>query len=268
MHNQLENDPLSNDNIVLKLSKKSDTISSRSEAFNEIINYRRAIRDYDPNADFNSEVVRRSMERALLSPSSSNLQLWEFHRIRDKESLKQMTRFCMGQHAAKTANELVVIAVRIDKIKEHIQWNEKIVQNAIMGHKPDKIERKKLNYYQKLLPFMYSNDPLGIWGKIKNILLWTAAFKKPTIRRADRTSMRIMAHKSVALAAQTFMLALASEGYDSCPMEGFDSVRIKKFLKLPHKSEINMVISVGIRKPERNYGPRPRINTDQVIFEH
>ena len=37
-------------------------------------------------------------------------------------------------------------------------------------------------------------------------------------------------HKSVGLAAQTFMLSIAAEGYDSCPMEGFDSKKLKSFL--------------------------------------
>ena len=35
-------------------------------------------------------------------------------------------------------------------------------------------------------------------------------------------------HKTCALAAQTFMLAMSNEGYDTCPMEGFDSRRVKK----------------------------------------
>ena len=34
--------------------------------------------------------------------------------------------------------------------------------------------------------------------------------------------MRVTAHKSCALAAQTFMIAMANEGYDTCPLEGLD----------------------------------------------
>ena len=71
--------------------------------------------------------------------------------------------------------------------------------------------------------------------------------------------MRIVAHKSAGLAAQTFMLSMAAEKYDTCPMEGSDTLRIKKILKLPFSSEINMVISCGIRKAEGIYGDRFRI---------
>ena len=79
--------------------------------------------------------------------------------------------------------------------------------------------------------------------------------------------MRIVAHKSVALSAQTFMLSMTAEGYDTCPMEGFDSARVKKLLQLPRVAEICMIVSVGKAKPEGVYGKRVRIPKDQVIFE-
>jgi nitroreductase len=60
------------------------------------------------------------------------------------------------------------------------------------------------------------------------------------------------------------MLGMAVEGYDTCPMEGIDSLRIKKLLDLPSGAEINMVISCGIRKPEGVTGTRFRIPFDEV----
>ena len=77
----------------------------------------------------------------------------------------------------------------------------------------------------------------------------------------------IIAHKSVALAAQTFMLSIKAEGYDSCPMEGHDSHRLKAFLKLPKAAEISMVVGVGKGLPEGVYGERFRVPNEDVIFE-
>ena len=73
---------------------------------------------------------------------------------------------------------------------------------------------------------------------------------KPTYREVKSSDLRIVAHKSLALASQNFMISMASFGYDTCPMEGFDSKKIKEILNLPKKSEINMVISCGIRTQE------------------
>ena len=79
--------------------------------------------------------------------------------------------------------------------------------------------------------------------------------------------MRISGHKSAALAAQTFMLSMKAEGYDTCPMEGFDSKRVLSFLKLPKGAEINMIIAVGTAAPKGIYGDRVRVPNHHTIFE-
>jgi nitroreductase len=77
--------------------------------------------------------------------------------------------------------------------------------------------------------------------------------------------MRVVAHKSAALAAENFMISMAAIGYDTCPMEGFDSLRVKKALNLPWASEVTMVIGCGIRDEDKGvYGPRFRIPFDEV----
>ncbi len=76
--------------------------------------------------------------------------------------------------------------------------------------------------------------------------------------------MRIVAHKSAGLAAQNFMLSMAAIGYDTCPMEGSDTLRIKQILKLPWGSEITMVIGCGIRDNKGVYGERFRIPFEEI----
>ncbi len=76
--------------------------------------------------------------------------------------------------------------------------------------------------------------------------------------------MRVVVHKTCALAAQTFMLAMANEHYDTCPMEGFDSRRVKSILKLPQGAEINMVIACGIRDEQGVWGDRMRLPFNEI----
>ena len=80
--------------------------------------------------------------------------------------------------------------------------------------------------------------------------------------------MRVVAHKSSALAAQNFMLSMTSKGYDTCPMEGFDSLRVKKILSLPRKSEINMIISCGIKDENGVYGDQIRVPFEEIYFKN
>ena len=78
---------------------------------------------------------------------------------------------------------------------------------------------------------------------------------------------RVTVHKSCALAAQTFMLSIAAEGFHSCPMEGFDKWRVRKSLDLPIGAEINMIIAVGKGTEEGIWGPRFRVPYDEVVFQ-
>jgi nitroreductase len=232
----------------------------------EAINYRRSVRVYDENQEIDTEVVKKCIQQATLAPSSSNMQLWEFHHVTSKSVIDQLTIACLGQSTSKTAKQLVVIVVRKDL------WKQRAKENAshLLKTFGDKAtteyssrEKFALNYYKKLIPFIYA-DFFGIFGYIKFGISWITGLFKPSYRQLRNSDLRIVAHKSAGLAAQTFMLSMAAEKYDTCPMEGSDTLRIKKILNLPFSSEINMVISCGIKKPEGVYGERFRIPFESV----
>ena len=50
-------------------------------------------------------------------------------------------------------------------------------------------------------------------------------------------------------------------------MEGFDSLRVKKALSLPRSSEINMIISCGIRDEKGIYGDQIRVPFEEIYFK-
>lgn len=238
----------------------------KREKLVDAINFRRSVRVYDKNKEINTEIIKKCLQQATLAPNSSNMQLWEFHHIISEDILKKMTAACLNQNAAKTAQQLVVIVVRKDLWKQRAHKNIKNLKHIIGDKATEKFTRREkfaFNYYHKLIPFVY-RDFLGIFGFIKFIFSWFVGLFKPTYRQLRKSDMRIVAHKSAGLAAQTFMLSMAAEGYDTCPMEGIDSLRVKGILNLPNSSEINMVISCGIRKPEGIYGDRFRIPFSEV----
>ncbi|MFN8259440.1 MAG: nitroreductase family protein [Chitinophagales bacterium] len=241
-------------------------MKSTAEVFNNIVNERRSIRIYDDKAPFDGEAVTRSLDRALLAPNSSNLQLWEFYRVKTKAKKDELAKYCLGQNAAKTANELIVFVTRKDKWKRHAEF----VLNESRKDFPATLgKRHKLviDYYTKVIPTLYFSDPADITGGLKKIASTVGGAFQPVPRQVTATDMRIVVHKSVALAAQTFMLSMQAEGYDTCPMEGFDSARVKRFLNLPRAAEICMIVSVGKAKPEGIYGRRVRLPREEVIFE-
>ena len=71
--------------------------------FFEAVNQRRSVRIFDQKEDFDHEVVKKCLEAAILSPNSSNLQLYHFIRVPESSALKDpLAKLCMGQKAATT----------------------------------------------------------------------------------------------------------------------------------------------------------------------
>jgi nitroreductase len=232
----------------------------------EIINYRRSVRQYK-NVQISAEKVKHCLELASLSPNSSNMQLWEFYHITNPEIIKKLSFACLNQTAATTANQMVVFVTRQALYRKRARKmieleTQNILKNSPKEKQENRIKQREL-YDGKVMPFLYSQF-FGVMGMIRLIFVNIVGLFRPIIYQVSENDIRVVVHKTCALAAQTFMLAMANEGYDTCPMEGFDSRRVKKILKLPFRSEINMVISCGIRDEHGVWGDRMRIPFDEV----
>ena len=231
--------------------------------FKEAVEYRRAIRKFTQEG-YDYSVTKKSLENALLAPSSSNMQLYQFYRISNENLKKEIAYCCLNQSAATTAVELIVLITRPDLWKQRAQFN----LNCIVNYNP---ERKSLNgnsainYYKKLMPFLYFNDFFGLTGLFRKTIQFFHGMIKPTVREVSKSDIRVVLHKSAALAAQTFMLSMASEKQDTCPIEGFDSKRLKKLLNLNRRTEVCMVIACGKRAEGGIYNPRFRVEKEKMI---
>ncbi|MEM9076048.1 MAG: nitroreductase family protein [Bacteroidota bacterium] len=230
------------------------------------IAHRRSVRIFRDDVELDTDKVKLCIENAVLAPTSSNLQLWEFYHIVEKKKLKELTKACLGQNAAKTAQQMVVVVCRKDLWRKRAKSNITFLKKAY-GNKPEKEysrrEKFALNYYQKLIPTVYF-DIVGVLGWAKYLIFNIIGLFKPIYRQVRQSDMRIVAHKSAGLAAQNFMISMAAIGYDTCPMEGSDTLMVKRILKLPLGSEINMVIGCGVRAENGVYGERFRVPFEEV----
>lgn len=234
----------------------------------EILNFRRSVRVFDKRKPIDTEKVKHCLELATLAPNSSNMQLWEFYHITDPAMLAKISRACLDQTATSTASEVVVFVTRQDLYKKRAKFVLDFESGNIRRNSPEERHEKRIKdrqlYYGTLMPFIYARF-FGILGFLRVILATTIGFFRPIMREVSECDMRVTAHKSCALAAQTFMIAMANEGYDTCPLEGLDSRMVKKLLKLPHGAQINMVIPCGIRNGNKGiWGERCRVPFKEV----
>lgn len=232
------------------------------EAFDNILHNRRSVRVYTEEK-IPEDVVRKVLEWGLMAPNSSNLQPWEFYWVRDPQKKADLARACFSQPAARTAQELIVCVARMDtwpktrkKMLEHLNADAEFPKRGV-------------DYYKTLVPWVYTQGPLGLMGLFKTVFYAVAGLFRVVPREpTSRADMRVWAVKSTSLAAENMMLGFSAFGYDTCPMEGFDSCRAKKILGLGRGAEIAMIISAGKRDPKRGvYGPRIRMPAEDFIKE-
>lgn len=227
--------------------------------FQKVVDSRRSVRIFD-GEPVPVKIMDICLENALLAPNSSNLQPWEFYLVQDSDKKKALVKACLDQVAAKTASELVVVIART------ATWKANAAEMLRIFSKASGVPAAAKSYYNKIVPFVYSMGPLGIFGLIKKMLFFLRGLSTPVIREpVNRAQLRQWAVKTAALGAENLMLSLRAYGYDSCPLEGYDSKRIKKILGLPGDAVVVMVVAAGRRGEGGIYGERIRFASSRFI---
>lgn len=231
------------------------------EAFRQVVTSRRSVRRFD-STPLPDAVLDDCLDMALLAPNSSNLQPWEFHVVKTPALRQQLAAACLNQNAARTAQVLVAIVARTATWPAHCdlmleQWPEETVPRIVE------------NYYRRVAKLHYRQGPLNLLGWGKRALAAVAGLQRPVPRGPfTQADMKVWAAKSVALAAENFMLALRAHGFDSCPMEGFDEHRVRRLLQLPSDAFVVMVVGCGKRAADGVYHPRVRFERERFVKEY
>jgi nitroreductase len=238
---------------------------SKFETLRQIVHARRAVRSFDQSIDsVPDSVMNECFDLALLAPSSSNLQPWQFFRVKSRTMKARFVDLCCQQPSALSASEFVVCVGRVDR-----WWSFRNRMLAMMREQNIFLPAPFDKYYQVLVPQTYFRGPLGIVGRFTQLLCWLIGLFRPfPSAPSSRWGMRLWAVKNTALATMILMLALAARGWDSCPMDGHDKRRIKKLLGLPGSAQIFVVLAVGKRAADDvKFGPRLRFPRDLFVGE-
>ena len=226
--------------------------------FFEAVRARRSVRKYT-TASVPPSVIQAALDAALIAPNSSNMQTWGFYWVKTPQKKKTLIEACLSQGAAKTAQEFVVVTAEPRLWKRN---RDEMIQRLKASNAPS----FALDYYQKLMPFTYGFQFLA---PIKWLIFNGVGIFRPMMRHPWSSKDReIVAIKSAALACENFMLAIAAQGFGSCPMEGFDESRVRRILGLRGSDRVVMVISVGAPDLERGiWGPQVRFDRSWFVHE-
>lgn len=192
----------------------------------QAIQERRSIKHYDTSFEMPDEDVKRLMELTILSPTSFNIQNWRFIVCRDPELKKQLREAAWNQAQVEEAQLTILLCA---DLRAH------------------------------------ANEPERYWAEAPEA---TAKMLVPMISQfydANEPLQRDEGLRSIGIASQTLMLAAKAMGYDSCPMIGFDPVRVSEIIRLPEDHMIGLMVTVGkALKPAHQRGGQ--LPLDEVVF--
>jgi nitroreductase len=226
-------------------------------AMNDILTpifQRRAVKVFDP-VDISEESREQILDAARHAPSSFNMQPYKFYWVASDAKKAAVARLCMGQKPAATASALVVAVADIGSMpatkQGQLEW---------MRTRTEFSEAKIRDYQRtaKIGDILFMTGPLGIFAAFKRAILWVVNLFKmlgmPPLSRQDQFKW---ATKGTSLACQNLMIAAEALGFNTCPLEGFDGRRLRKYLGLSRRHhEIVMVVAIG--KRSRSYVEPPQ----------
>ncbi len=200
---------------VEKGAIKMNTLQNKkTNDFNEIVNGRRSIKQYDPDVKISREEMTEILEQASTAPSSINMQPWRFVVIdsaEGKEKLAPLASF----NLEKVMSASAVIAVFGDL--NNIEYAEEIYGKAVeLGYMPEEVKEFQVGYFKPLYEGMSSEQ-------MKDIVLLDSGL----------VSMQLM------LVARAF-------GYDTNPIGGYDKEKIAATFGLDQERYVPvMLLTIG-----------------------
>ena len=172
----------------------------------DAITQRRSVKHYDPEHQMTEAEIEKLMSAAILSPTSFNIQNWRFVLVRDTDLRQQVRAAAWNQAQITDASLLIVLTGDLQS---------------------------------------YAKDPNRYWANAPQAVQEQLVPMIGQFYEGNESLQRDEVMRSVGIAAQTIMLAAKAMGYDSCPMIGFDPVRVAEIINLPEDHAVGMVVVVG-----------------------
>ncbi|WP_298834270.1 nitroreductase family protein [uncultured Planococcus sp.] len=186
----------------------------KTNDFNEIVNGRRSIKQYDPTVKISREEMSEILAQASKAPSSINMQPWRFlviDTVEGKEKLAPLASF----NLEKVMSASAVIAVFGDR--QNFDYAEEIYGKAVEhGYMPEEVKEFQLNYFRPLYEGISDEQ-------MKDIVMLDSG-----------------------LVAMQLMLVARAFGYDTNPIGGYEKDKIAEAFGMEKDRYIPvMLISIG-----------------------
>lgn len=204
----------------------------------EALKWRYATKKFDPEKILPKEKVDILKRTFNLTATSYGLQPLKMLVISNKELQKQLKDYSFGQKQIDTASHLLVICIEKEVGEQFIKDYFNLVKHV--RETPENI----LEPFQKFL--------------VKDF------------KAKAKEEIEIWAVNQAYLALGTLLTVCATEGIDSCPMEGFEPEKYDELLQLEEKNlKSVLVLPVGYRAEDDMFSAMKKVRRplDEVIID-
>lgn len=179
--------------------------------FDEAVQTRRSVHEYsdEPVDDATIEAV---FEQVRYSPSSYNLQPWEFLVLTEEDNRERLKEVAYGQEHVTDAPVAVAVLGNTDP-SAHV---EAVAEDQLRkGYLPNEAAKE---------------------GLLETI---------DGMAERDTETNRVWTTRSTALAGMTLMHAARAEGLSTCPVGGFDAEALQAEFDIDDQYEPVMLVTMG-----------------------
>ncbi|MFB1097362.1 MULTISPECIES: nitroreductase family protein [Terribacillus] len=185
--------------------------------FIELVNKRRSASNFLPDKPITKKELDEIFNVVKLGPSAFNLQHTNYVVVLDPEKKQKMKDAANGQYKVESSSAVILV----------------------LGDK--QAFEQAADIYQGL-------NLLGVINKQEYDLMVTDTVS--FYEERGQEFHRDEAIRNASLSAMLFMLAAKEKGWDTCPMIGFDAVKVKEELNIPDQYEAVLMITIGKEKTE------------------
>ncbi len=174
-------------------------------AFKEIVQDRRSIKSYETEVSVSDEELTSLFESVALSPSSYNLQHWNFIAVRNAETKQKMRAAAWGQPQVEESSVAILVSGKLNGFEDAPQIYEEV---------PEEMRGGALDMIH------------GFYAE-------------------NEQAQRDEAIRSASLASMSLMYAAQDAGFSTGALIGFDAAEIATLLNLPDNYLPVMLIVLG-----------------------
>lgn len=197
--------------------------------FRDIILQRRATIHFEPDP-IPKETVEAIIDLTLQAPSGYNLQPWRFIVVQEELSRLKLSKAAFNQ---KKITEAPVVIIAIGMKEE---WKRNLHAIFLEGVKRGA-------------------------GKMEGL----EKAEEGAVKFLSRQNMETWVTRHTMIAVTYLMLAAESFGFNTAPMEGFDSEKVKEYFSIPDEGEVVALLAIGKAKPPLKTYPG-RLSRPETVF--